>query len=61
MYQTAEDEAERARIHAKLYTAPKGTPPPRRQGPRAGGVARAEAEALMARLEAEDAALRGAR
>nr|WP_241838757.1 hypothetical protein [Streptomyces sp. TSRI0281] len=55
MYQVAADDAERARIQAKLYAAPKGAPAAR-QVPRGGGASRAEAEALMARMEAEDAA-----
>ncbi|MGW5925228.1 hypothetical protein ACWF2L_03140 [Streptomyces anulatus] len=55
MYQTATDDAERARIRAQLYAPPKGVQAPR-QAPRERRASRADAEALMARLEAEDAA-----
>ncbi|MFE3378695.1 hypothetical protein [Streptomyces anulatus] len=60
MYETAADDAERDRIRAELYAPPKGAPAAR-QVPRGGRASRAEAEALMARLEAEDAAFSSGR
>ncbi|MEV5677076.1 hypothetical protein [Streptomyces sp. NPDC052179] len=56
MNQAAEDDTERARIHAELYAVPREAQP-RRQAPQRGRATRADVEALMARLEAEDAAL----
>lgn len=58
MYETAADDAERDRIRAELYAPPRGTPAAR-QVPRGGRTSRADAEALMARLAAEDAAFGG--
>ncbi|WP_329368694.1 hypothetical protein OG896_24460 [Streptomyces sp. NBC_00669] len=59
MDQTAEDDAERARNRAKLYAPPAGTVRAPRTAPAGGGMQ--SAMALVAQLEAEDAALRGTR
>lgn len=54
----AEDEAERARNRAKLYAPPKGREKQaRRARPAATNMDRSQAQAMMARLAAEDARL----
>lgn len=57
MEQAAADDAERARNRAKLYAPPAGAAPRRAAGraDTGGGMGRAQAQALMARLAAEDA------
>ncbi|MGW6459790.1 hypothetical protein ACWF94_28330 [Streptomyces sp. NPDC055078] len=54
----AEDDNERARNRAKLYAPPKGSRPQgRRLPPPAMAMDRSDAQAMMARLAAEDARL----
>jgi len=58
MDQAAEDDAERARNRAKLYAPPPEAARAPRTAPGGAGGMQA-AMALVAQLEAEDAALRG--
>jgi hypothetical protein len=66
MYSTAEDEAERRRIEAKLYAPPKELRRPRRRQSQSsqsseptarGGLSMQYAQALMAQFAAQDAQL----
>lgn len=65
MYASAEDDAERRRIEAKLYAPPKsmrrprGQRAPKRQQQR-GALTLQDAQSLMAQMAAQDAQL-GAR
>jgi hypothetical protein len=76
MNQTAKDDAERSRNHARLWAPPKDARPvPGRDGPRrgreggapggaaphGGGMNAAEAAALVARMEQQDADLAAGR
>ncbi|MFF4733323.1 hypothetical protein ACFY3M_50630 [Streptomyces mirabilis] len=72
MYASADDDAERRRIQAKLYAMPKELRRPRRTGtlpraqqqqpqqPQRGVMTMQDAQSLMAQLAAQDAQL-GAR
>jgi len=52
----AEDDTERARNRAMLYAPPAGWKKPgRRMGPPGMGMNRAQAEAMMAQVAAQDA------
>ncbi|MEU1852944.1 hypothetical protein ABZ499_27675 [Streptomyces sp. NPDC019990] len=63
MYQSAEDDAERRRIEAKLYAPPKALRRPRAQRavqpqqPQRGALTVQDAKSLMAQLAAQDAQL----
>ncbi|TXS51948.1 hypothetical protein EAO75_09310 [Streptomyces sp. uw30] len=62
MYQSAEDDAERRRIEAKLYAPPmakrrpRGPRPPREQ-PQRGQMPVSDARSMMAQLAAQGAQL----
>ncbi|MFJ1607063.1 hypothetical protein ACIOHS_27375 [Streptomyces sp. NPDC088253] len=62
MYASAEDDAERKRIQAKLYAPPKELRRSRREGakarqPQRGALTMQGAQSLMAQLAAQDAQL----
>ncbi|MFF0092661.1 hypothetical protein ACFYSF_22245 [Streptomyces canus] len=62
MYQSAEDDAERRRIEAKLYAPPTAQRRPRgsrpaAQQPQRGALTLTDAKSLMAQLSAQDAQL----
>ncbi|MFD4855159.1 hypothetical protein [Streptomyces atratus] len=59
--QTAEDDAERQRIRAKLYAPPPGARSEGRRPVPGAGMSRAQAQSLAAQLAAEDARLSGGR
>ncbi|MGW1989570.1 hypothetical protein [Embleya sp. NPDC001921] len=65
MDQTAEDDAERARNRMRLYAPPKGMQPRDRNGRRVRspgmGVTRAQSQALMQQVAAQDAQFAGRR
>ncbi|GGT74533.1 hypothetical protein GCM10010207_84920 [Streptomyces atratus] len=61
MDETAEDDAERQRNRARLYAPPPGERRRSAERPAGAGMTRAQASALTAQLEAEDARLNGRR
>jgi ribosome assembly protein YihI (activator of Der GTPase) len=63
IFESATDDAERARLHAELYAPPRPqrTASRRRERPAGARMSRQESQSLAAQLEAEDARLAGGR